>query len=85
MTAEKLEGDFVVFIIGATITNLFKIHDWLPITTAMPAMMKELAVRMAPGISCSSNGATTHYYHSPQGAYQLQQAAWLIWGLLYGV
>jgi hypothetical protein len=41
MTA-RIEGDFVVFIIGMRINKLGKIHKWWPLLTAMPRMLKEL-------------------------------------------
>lgn len=37
------EGDFVVFLIGMRINKLWKIHKWLPVAKAMPAMLKELS------------------------------------------
>ncbi len=41
MTAE-VKGDFVVFLIGMRINNLWKIHKWLPVVMAMPKMINEL-------------------------------------------
>jgi hypothetical protein len=38
----KIEGDFVVFLIGMRINRLFLIHKWLPVSRAMPKMLKEL-------------------------------------------
>ena len=38
----KLEGDFVVFLIGMRINNLLKVHKWLPVAAAMPRMIREL-------------------------------------------
>ena len=38
----KLEGDFVVFLIGMRINKFWKIHKWLPVARAMPRMLKEL-------------------------------------------
>jgi hypothetical protein len=40
-----MEGDFVVFLIGMRINNLFKVHKWLPVAMAMPRMLKELEQR----------------------------------------
>ena len=40
--AAKIEGDFVVFLIGMRINRLFQIHKWLPVSRAMPRMLKEL-------------------------------------------
>jgi hypothetical protein len=41
MTA-RMEGEFVVFLIGMRINRPLAIHKWLPIATAMPKMIKEL-------------------------------------------
>jgi len=38
----KMEGDFVVFLIGMRINAFWKIHKWLPVAAAMPRMIKEL-------------------------------------------
>ncbi len=38
--AATLEGDFVVFIIGARINQLWAVSKWLPVTRAMPRMLK---------------------------------------------
>ena len=38
----QIEGDFVVFLIGMRINSLVKVHKWLPIVRAMPAMLNEL-------------------------------------------
>jgi hypothetical protein len=48
MTAE-IEGDFVVFLIGMRINKPWKIHKWLPVFLAMPAMLKELKARPESG------------------------------------
>jgi hypothetical protein len=49
MTAE-IDGDFVVFLIGARINKPWKIHKWLPIALAMPRMLKELSTNPAKGL-----------------------------------
>jgi len=41
MTA-RLEGDFVVFLIGMRINKPLHVHKWLPVAAAMPRMIKEL-------------------------------------------
>jgi len=41
MTAE-LDDEFVVFLIGMRINHWWKIHKWLPVSMAMPKMLKEL-------------------------------------------
>lgn len=40
--AAKIEGDFVVFLIGMRINKPWKINKWLPAFLAMPKMIKEL-------------------------------------------
>jgi hypothetical protein len=41
-TTAKIQGDFVVFLIGMRINKLWKVHKWLPVARAMPKMLKEL-------------------------------------------
>ena len=41
MTA-RIEGDFVVFLIGLRINKWWKLHKWVPLMKTMPAMLKEL-------------------------------------------
>jgi hypothetical protein len=38
----RMDGDFVVFLIGMRINKLWKVHKWLPMFGAMPRMLKEL-------------------------------------------
>lgn len=38
----KIEGDFVVFLIGMRINRWWKPHRWMPVAFAMPRMLKEL-------------------------------------------
>ena len=38
----KMEGDFVVFLIGMRINSFLKINKWLPVAMSMPKMLKEL-------------------------------------------
>ena len=40
--AARLDGDFVVFLIGMRINQPLKIHKWWPVAMAMPRMIKEL-------------------------------------------
>ncbi|MFT6223829.1 MAG: hypothetical protein ACJA1F_001674 [Paracoccaceae bacterium] len=40
--AAKIDGDFVVFLIGMRINRPWKPHKWLPAFLAMPKMLKEL-------------------------------------------
>ncbi len=39
----RIDGDFVVFLIGMRINKPWKPQQWLPALTAMPRMLKELA------------------------------------------
>ncbi len=41
----KIDGDFVVFLIGMRINKPWKIHKWLPVARAMPRMIRELYAR----------------------------------------
>ena len=41
--AARIQGDFVVFLIGMRINRLWLPHKWLPAVFAMPRMLKELA------------------------------------------
>ena len=43
----KIDGDFVVFLIGTRINKPWKIWKWLPVALAMPRMIKELETRPA--------------------------------------
>jgi hypothetical protein len=38
-----IEGDFVVFLIGARINAFWKFWKWFPVISAMPRMLRELA------------------------------------------
>jgi hypothetical protein len=38
----RIEGDFVVFLIGMGINKPWKVHRWLPVFVAMPRMVREL-------------------------------------------
>jgi len=41
MTA-RIEGEFVVFLIGMKINRPWAVHRWLPVISAMPRMLREL-------------------------------------------
>lgn len=41
--AATIEGEFVVFLIGARINKPLAVRKWLPVVRAMPAMLTELA------------------------------------------
>jgi hypothetical protein len=38
----RIDGDFVVFLIGMRINKPWKLHKWLPVARAMPKMLREL-------------------------------------------
>ena len=40
--SSRLEGEFVVFLIGMRINDPLKVHKWAPVAAAMPRMLKEL-------------------------------------------
>lgn len=49
-TTARIEGDFVVFIIGMRINKLWKLHKWIPVVAAMPKMLKELMSKPELGL-----------------------------------
>ena len=57
MTAE-IDGEFVVFLIGARINKPWKIHKWLPVARAMPRMIKELEADPESGYLGGFGGPT---------------------------
>jgi len=50
MFAQMSGGEFVVFLIGARVNRWWKIHKWLPITQAMPKMLRELIANPELGL-----------------------------------
>ena len=46
----EMEGEFVVFLIGARIMKPWKVWKWLPVVQAMTAMRKELAAQPELGL-----------------------------------
>ena len=38
----RIDGDFVVFLIGMRINKPWKLHTWLPVARVMPKILKEL-------------------------------------------
>src|ERR1700744_4986248 len=48
--AAKIEGDFVVFLIGMRINRLLQFHKWLPVSRAMPRMITELVQHKEMGL-----------------------------------
>ena len=49
MTAE-VDGEFVVFVIGMRVNRWWKLHKWLPVTRAMPRMLRELQADPESGL-----------------------------------
>jgi Domain of unknown function (DUF4188) len=45
----RIEGDFVVFLIGMRINKPWKPHRWLPVFVAMPRMIRDLERDPASG------------------------------------
>ena len=46
----EIEGEFAVFLIGMRINKLWKVWKWLPVTIAMPKMLRELAAHPELGL-----------------------------------
>lgn len=46
----KIEGDFVVFLIGVRFNRLLSLHKCLPVFVAMPRMLRELRQQPALGL-----------------------------------
>ena len=53
--AARIEGDFVVFLIGARINRFLEPSGWLPVVRAMPKMLAELDRRPELGLLHSWN------------------------------
>ncbi len=51
----RIEGDFVVFLIGMRINKVWKVGKWWPVAMAMPKMIREL---QAAGPSSGFLGST---------------------------
>lgn len=46
----RLDGDFVVFLIGMRINKPWLIHKWWPVASAMPRMLRELQAQPDSGL-----------------------------------
>jgi hypothetical protein len=46
----RLNGDFVVFLIGMRVNRWWKLHQWIRVAAAMPLMMRELLERPELGL-----------------------------------
>jgi hypothetical protein len=81
----RIEGDFVVFLIGMRINKPWKVHKWLPVFTAMPRMLRELERHPESGFlgSIQSLGVIVQYWrsfeHLERYARDRDQAHWPAW------
>jgi hypothetical protein len=55
----RIEGDFVVFLIGMRINRPWKVHRWLPVFAAMPRMLRELSRDPQSGFLGATQGLLT--------------------------
>ena len=55
----RIEGDFVVFLVGMRINKPWKVHRWLPVLTAMPRMLRELSRDPQSGFLGATQGLLT--------------------------
>ena len=67
--AARIEGDFVVFLIGMRINKPWKPHKWLPVFLAMPKMLEELEAKPVEetgflGHNGLSLGTSVQYWRS---------------------
>ena len=51
----RMDGDFVVFLIGMRINSFWRINKWLPVITAMTRMLKELYAKPESGFINMNN------------------------------
>ena len=84
--AAKLDGDFVVFLIGMRINAWWKPHKWLPVMLAMPRMIKELYADKGSGFlghKAAGIGLMVQYWRSfeqlEQYARAKQREHWPAW------
>ena len=81
----RIEGDFVVFLIGMRINKPWKVHKWLPVFTAMPKMLRELERRPESGFlgSIQTLGVIVQYWrsfeHLERYARDRDQTHWPAW------
>jgi hypothetical protein len=57
----RIDGDFVVFVIGMRINKLWKLPKWIPVARAMGPMMRELTTHPEKGLlafEASQSGRT---------------------------
>jgi len=61
--AARIEGDFVVFLIGMRFNKLWKVRAWWPVVTAMPKMLRELEAH--PELGCRRGVGSTGWCGTP--------------------
>lgn len=52
----RIDGDFVVFVIGMRINKLWKVHKWVPVAAAMGPMLRELFTHPEKGLLSVQSG-----------------------------
>lgn len=55
----RIEGEFVVFLIGMRVNKPWMVHKWLPVFLAMPKMLRELEADKESGFLGSKSAGTT--------------------------
>ena len=81
----KIEGDFVVFLIGMRVNRPWKLHKWLPVFFAMPRMVRELERNPASGFlgHIMAIGVIVQYWrsfeHLEAYARDQDQSHWPAW------
>jgi hypothetical protein len=62
----KMEGSFIVFLIGIRINRFWKFHKWIPVFFSMPKMLKELSDKPESGFlgAETSLGVIVQYWKS---------------------
>jgi hypothetical protein len=84
-TTGRIDGDFVVFLIGMRINKLWKLHKWLPVFMAMPKMLKELERHPESGFlgHIATTGVIVQYWrsfdHLEAYARDEEKAHWPAW------
>jgi len=52
----RMEGDFVVFLIGMRVNKPWKVHRWVPVFLEMPKMLRELKRHPEAGLLGATQG-----------------------------
>ena len=66
MTA-RMDGDFVVFLIGMRINKPLAVHKYLPVLNAMPKMLTELYTKPEHAHATHATHATRTNVHAGHG------------------